>query len=649
MPPDATTGEAFTEPAPRSCSPPQAAQSAPPSPSSPLAPAAAPPAPQLPHKRAPAPNAIKARHSVKRTPQHHRTQSIGRAAALSTSSTARKFCLSRSKSSEVIVRSAIASVKRNNKSFTKLTSLHATKTSAPPGRAGLQPLTETAPPGSVTSAANTQPLTHTALCEDPARELLLNAPQKTGPARSKSEVSIKSTKFNSLLMLTHVPQGGLKSSARRGRAILGLNEDPDHNYEDVSDNLEAEEHVPLPHVGSPGLRVRAPTGSDVRSSSAYARPSPPPVLADDRADSSSDDLALRNLYGGSFLLSQSTGMTHKVDPGAELMTSYANVSRTASRSTSKTLDHSGDMVFMSAAPRDADVDVDRPGRTRNASPTSQLQMSVLRPAPRPEASETSAAKSRLSLGPQLSNKNFAGYLDSSTPGNAGLETRTQQRLWLQRESSLMDVSANLDPDRMTSLSDLSLNKLMFAHNMSSANLRDKYMTRLLSNGNLDAAGAEPSLVTSEPGGSLSSFMNILQNMHQNSIQSRTEFERLNREYVNVRRHLNPVAASLGRIEKYLLQIDDGSLRSGAGTLDRDAYAETDASSPSDGASELYKAQKISELWQDALQTSSASSVLLKKYQDDQLQQGGRSSVEEARGRGSGSASCMVLLFRLRGR
>ncbi|EGV61377.1 hypothetical protein CANTEDRAFT_114855 [Yamadazyma tenuis ATCC 10573] len=48
---------------------------------------------------------------------------------------------------------------------------------------------------------------------------------------------------------------------------------------------------------------------------------------------------------------------------------------------------------------------------------------------------------------------------------------------------------------------------------------------------------------------------MYQNGQQNPIQSRVEFERLNREYLNVRRYLNPVGESLNRVKNNTIRIE----------------------------------------------------------------------------------------------
>ncbi|ODV97319.1 hypothetical protein PACTADRAFT_1889 [Pachysolen tannophilus NRRL Y-2460] len=96
------------------------------------------------------------------------------------------------------------------------------------------------------------------------------------------------------------------------------------------------------------------------------------------------------------------------------------------------------------------------------------------------------ANSSLYSSPNQELNNFQDYLNK-TPE---IETRTQQKLWLQRENSILDLT------------------------QSSKNYR------------------------------------------LNNAQNRTEFEKFSREYLNVRRYVNPVAESLKRIET----IENGGMK-----------------------------------------------------------------------------------------
>lgn len=590
------------------------------------------------------------RQPSKRPQQHGRSQSNSRVSlALSTSSSSRPLgTLSRSKSTDLILRPGHPNMKRSNKSYTKLTSLHPAK-SASKGTMNravnsLQPLTKTLLNGSLNrGSGGMHPLTKTILRDSAKhyalRKTVLNTSQKgIGTlSRNKSENSIKSNKSNTSLKGINAQLGGLKSSAKRGKAILKLNEEyPDEAYEDVSDDSEEGEDLaseqPRPRLERPDVRpnissegVADVVSSDGRSSATpyqlQLSPKNEPLLNDYKnTDSSSEDLTSRNMYGGSFLLSQSTGMTRKINPSSEPM-DYAAFTENNSAS-SKALDRSGGgIVFKTGQARDVESEpvVTKTNAAKNSYHNNQTIFGNLQRTDLQFSNhKLQRPASEKSLQKQLSNKNFAGYLESNNgPSNSGPETRTQQKLWLQRENSLMDVSSNLDPSRLSNFSNLSLNKLMFAHNMSSANVRDMHLSRHGSSAShdlLNSKGETSSPFQNEQASNFNNFINIIQNVHQNSIQSRTEFERLNREYVNVRRHLNPVAASLGRIDQYLKHRGE----EGEGSSQKKDPAKKKTKNETTESQEQYKLQLIHRLWQEALHTSSASSVSLRRYQDEQL-------------------------------
>lgn len=603
----------------------------------------------------------KRQQPVKRPQQHSRSQSNSRITSTLSTSSGRPHGLSRSKSTDVITRmGGHQQMKRSNKSFTKLSSLHPTKSASnvSMNRAvgALQPLTKTTLNSSMTRGSGMHPLTKTVLRDSAKhyalRKTILNGSQKGGfvpLSRNKSELSIKSNKSNS--SLKGALHGGLKSSAKRGRAILKLNEEyPDENYEDVSNDSEADdedtsatenklEKAEPRQYSSDNITDDA--DNDDRASALYGgRQSPKPGVLPSgykTTDSSSEDLS-RNMYGGSFLLSQSTGMTKKIGskaPGLD----YSFVEDNGSRALGAGVGAnggvgglSGGLVFKAGENKDS-ADSPEPIVTKtnvakgglyhsNQSIFSNLQRNDLQFSSNMKQLRPSTNERKLNS--LSSNKNFSGFLESNNaPATPGLETRTQQRLWLQRENSLMDVSSNLDPANLTNFSNLSLNKLMFAHNMnSSANIRDMQISRQGSYASYDMGGGlkneNPVAFQNDQAGTLTSFMNIIQNVHQNSIQSRTEFERLNREYVNVRRHSNPVAASLARIEQFIQNGVSGSVGVSARQKDTLPFLKKDGATGEE--LEQYKAQQLNRLWQEALHTSSASSVALKRCQDDQLQQ-----------------------------
>lgn len=608
----------------------------------------------------------KRQQSTKRPQQHSRSQSNGRAAITLSTSSGRPHGLSRSKSTDVITRmGGHQQMKRNNKSFTKLSSLHPTKSSTnlSMSRAvgALQPLTKTTLNSSMTRGSGMHPLTKTVLRDSAKhyalRKTILNGSQKGGfvpLSRNKSELSIKSNKSNSSLKgASNGQHGGLKSSAKRGRAILKLNEEyPDENYEDISNDSEAddedtsatenklEKSEPRQYSSD---NITDDPENDERSSALYGgRQSPKQGMLPSgykTTDSSSEDLS-RNMYGGSFLLSQSTGMTKKIGskaPGSDYSFLEGSGSRALGNGENGPGEISGvggiggGLVFKTGDNKDS-ADSPEPIVTKtnvakgglyhsNQSIFSNLQRNDLQFSSNMKLQRPPNNERKLH---SLSSKNFSGFLESNNnPATPGLETRTQQRLWLQRENSLMDVSSNLDPANLTNFSNLSLNKLMFAHNMnSSANVRDMQISRQGSYANYDVSNGikndNPAAFQNDQAGALTNFMNIIQNVHQNSIQSRTEFERLNREYVNVRRHSNPVAASLARIEQFMQNGGVGIV--GVSARQNDTLAFIDKDGATGEELEQYKTQQLNRLWQEALHTGSASSVALKRCQDDQLQQ-----------------------------
>lgn len=185
---------------------------------------------------------------------------------------------------------------------------------------------------------------------------------------------------------------------------------------------------------------------------------------------SSLDKSYDNLYGGLLLLSQSTGLTRKIAP--EPFEELSGISFKARPYA----DTNGELV---------DVRLYQP---------QQLIFSNLQ------------RTSSQFLGAKRSN--------ASPTSHAGHpETRTQQRLWLQRENLLMDVAER----------------------------------QVLQSPQTSSAGSPPAT----PHESASNLLYLLQGQ-QNLIQLRTEFERLNREYVTVRRHRNPVAEALSRLERLTL-------------------------------------------------------------------------------------------------
>lgn len=352
-----------------------------------------------------------------------------------------------------------------------------------------------------------------------------------------------------------------------------------------------------------------------------------------------------NFYGGSLLLSQLTGLTRKVD--------YAQPYPTGPHPS---LENTSGISFMANPIESANYhNLAEPVISgRNAvTPSSyqpeqtiysnlqrtNSQYSVIGARKPPSQAATNNMTSNSTTNSNLntiltglhgkqvqnshtnqnSNSTHAQNSHNSTPlDHHNIETRTQQRLWLQRENSLMDVGENHN------FSLLSLNKLMFSHNYSLGNVKE-----LASGAHLaSSAGSSQHLATphdqNPTTNSISGLFRMLQTGH-NSIQSRTDFERLNREYLNVRRHLNPVGKSLSRLEKLE---DDASVKGNRVVVKKRTKAAGSGSSTASGNSTATSANansfrefsshspsqeqelsaNLNRLWQQALVLSLASST-----------------------------------------
>lgn len=582
--------------------------------------------------------------------------------------------LNRSKSTDGLTKSNNrhnTSLKRNNRSLTKL--------------AGLQPLTRTASNQSIKSTL--RPLTKTISNQS-----------------NKSNTSLKGLVPQSSNV---VPLSGLKTSGKKGKAILKLNDDyNDDDYE--SQDSEAEDVIsqnsnsvipetfeqpsknliiddigivdandmPVTQRLEPNLSNQNNNGQSyniipnpqsshntqghTKSDTAVLLDKKKTYLGDtntqdeeinsqveddksNKADpkqsekneannfisssmqSSADDL--NNLYGGSLLLSQSTGLTKKIDSkavnpgyvytvvnGQSIPVPQQDVSKISNGSTGNSESISG--ISFKANPID---NANTNGNTKIAEPVTTSKNVIPPNSYQPNQSIFSNLKRtntqyNSNKKPQQFNNgtnNFADFLNSNNPANNNQQhnnnsnvnymannksvgdtqannnnslnqgnyfdssshgTRTQQRLWLQRENSLIDMP-NADNHKYSTLSNISLSKMMFAnYNHSATNLRD-YPTPSSATGTgsisgtpingppiqamtsiNNGSGHASSTALETNSNSLSNINGLLlnaQNRHQNLLQSRTEFERLNREYLNVRRHLNPVAESLNRVEEII--------------------------------------------------------------------------------------------------
>lgn len=467
--------------------------------------------------------------------------------------------LNRSKSTDGLIRTGNRSgaLKRNNRSLTKLTNLTV-----------IQPLTKT----------------------------VLNQSLKS----NKSTGSLKGLNGS----LVHV--GGLKTSGRKGKAILKLNDnDNDNNdYEDMGHDNENEKNgnnnnnIENENDNQPEPET-FPSGSDTGGESsvgdiAVLRPQHQHSSSPSTQSFSEDLIPANNLYGGSLLLSQSTGLTKKFDPSNNQTIHQRLMGNTNNNNNSEStsLLHADKPTYRHESSIESTNSESISGISFKANPienTKQYPNNIAQPVTinknvvqensyQPNKSifnnlqrNSSQYPSNKTPSNQTSNssnnaiandQSLQSYLQQSNQPQHNIETRTQQRLWLQRENSLMDV-VNLDANK-SNFSSLSLNNMMFAHNYnhSNQNIRDLSQTpnhgTAVSTPQNEIPPGElmnnntPNATALHSGNDHSSSMtniNGLLNNHQNSIQSRTEFERLNREYLNVRRHLNPVGECLNRVEE----------------------------------------------------------------------------------------------------
>lgn len=417
-----------------------------------------------------------------------------------------------------------------------------------------------------------------------------------------------------------LPFTGLKTSTKKERAILRMNADSTgDDYEDMEDEAETPALTLEPQrfdavdLTSHIDEVHDNNTGESRPHNEFARSS---------AASSSNDLTMsNNMYGGSLLLSQSTGLVRNIserpsmsnnkDPTPNSMLSFqaAGPSSKAVNRTTSTNDHHGQA----------------PIRPNNILHRSAMRLNQMARYPKTE---------KAPLSDFLIN-------DNQKVADHSHDTRTQQRLWLQRENSLMDVP-NYDLGNFD-MSNLSLNQMMFSHAYSSTSLAGPR------SGNL--AGIEPAaestndaeraqtkssranlatlhdlIMSSDdtlqqqlqsahighPADTSKSMLNVTWFMlgaqsHQSSIQLRTEFERMNREYLNVRRYTNPVNESLKRTSRYF-QATRGveiSKRSKNGADPSPALASKNETTFK-ALSELYHNDKsqvnetLNRFWQDAL-------------------------------------------------
>lgn len=545
--------------------------------------------------------------------------------------------LNRSKSTDGLTKGGrhANAMKKNNRSFTKLT--------------GLQPLTKTV-----------------------------------------SNHSVKSNKSNSSLKGLGGPStaGGIKPSARKGRATLNLDDD-DKEYEDVDEPPDESDLVaPQPErFDSQDTVSTTHLNSDQNIPSLYEQinrilPDPTPecevaydkhpkldVVEEGKAiddketsnpkrpdlissiQSSTDDITKNNnLYGSSLLLSQSTGVVRKIDPGHAKIT---EIYPQAQNSSGLQQPESVSGISFKANPMEAvNNNIAKPVTTnQNVSQSNSYQPDqtifsnlqrtnnqLMQSKHNGERVPDLRPAQPVSKANPLNNgaNNYSEFLRSASSssdlqhGAKNIETRTQQKLWLQRENSLLDVT-NMDPSRRSNFSNLSLNNLMFSHNYNQSHSSWQWpsnsnsyqgqhgisstlapLTPVTPGPVQGVPGFNSGAVTPERGMSsvnVNGLLHVVQNAHQNSIQSRTEFERLNREYLNVRRHLNPVGESLNRLQNISggqseLKVAKSKKRPESGNTNANTFEEY---APSFHARQAETMGAVNKIWQDAILWTLSSS------------------------------------------
>ncbi|CUM65775.1 uncharacterized protein PRCAT00003423001 [Priceomyces carsonii] len=479
--------------------------------------------------------------------------------------------LGRSKSTDMLLRTnSRGGAKRSNRSFTKLS--------------GLQPLLKT--------TSN--------------QSLKLN----------KSSGSLKGLFGASV---TGAATAGLRTSGRKGKAIMRLNDDdPDsQEYEDMKNDEESNTSLE-PEQNDRNLaddiaespENRLSSGKEVPSSSEIesyenndndlqimnapnkdqtfmgldnrTSPSQDPqkgkkvvqgeLIGKNSAQTESSIDETQNMYGGSFLLSQSTGLTKKLDKGKGGNSRSKN---DVYNGNGIVVPHSENIggpnnsesltgISFKAKPIDNVAEPVVTNKTVNQNNSYQPNQTIFSNLQRTNSQYLSSKKhpkqlknyqKHFGLGPDdidSNTTNFSNFLNKqhSFQSENNMDTRTQQRLWLQRESSLMDIPSE---GHIPNLSTLSLSNMMFpsSYSQSSASNRDTSQNMLAMTPAPQHSTTNEAFTGGPENGSLTNINGLfmmIQN-HQNSIQSRTEYERLNREYLNVRRHLNPVGECLSRLEK----------------------------------------------------------------------------------------------------
>ena len=446
----------------------------------------------------------------------------------------------------------------------------------------------------------------------------------------------KSGKLN-----THTSLAGHKSIPNMRKAVLMLHNDEgeddefeDYNEGDIRDNDQQLRKLQLrsgPNGNKSEYRNR---DGDPNNSSAYRKESSV-SLADDFENTN-------NIYGGSMLLSQSTGLTRKI--GNENSTEKLNNVDGGFADSSDDVEKGEN-----GSPSLNEVgSVASHGISFKAKPMQLKNQTFARPVMNNENVSSShvsqLGQSSIKQGQPFTNQDALARRRKPLQGDGSeyplpnqgqkIETRTQQRLWLMRENSLMDM-VNADSQRLN-LSNLSLNNIMFPTE-SFRNTKDSVKNTgganpfSLSDYLVEhSSGTRGSKADAIPSGNTTSMSNVNeffqagQNQFSNPIHVRTEFERLNREYLNVRRNLNPVGECLNRLPQIypkdkkieVKKIPHGSPQTGEKTATGSYVDSLRGSDNSTKEEDEEVTSVLSKLWQGAIISAHSDSSHIPSHEEN---------------------------------
>ena len=369
-----------------------------------------------------------------------------------------------------------------------------------------------------------------------------------------------------------------------------------------------------------------------------------PELGSSTKSSTDDFSQANNFYSGSLLLSQSTGLVRKIDPkhSANLKMTEAYPTMPSDEALNSTAISgisfkANPMELNNAAePVTTSKNVNQNNsyqpdqtifnnlqRTNNQYLMNKKQQQQQQKIQQKTQQKQPQVKPLSPAGASINNgtNNFSDFLRTNNSTSSAdlqyghnIETRTQQRLWLQRESSLMDVT-NLDANRMSNFSNLSLNNLMFSHNynnQSQANIRDLQYGSSIPQQHQPLTPMTPATPGIGNNGSYSGsdsngnqgLLNLVQGTLPLTVQTKIEFERLNREYLNVRRHANPMGESLKRLESYSgKELKVSKTRKGDKSATNANPSTFEEFSPTFHEKGTEIANTLNKLWQEAIISS----------------------------------------------